>query len=205
MTRIFIALEMNEALQRHLTGVIRQVALVLPGIRWVDPAGIHLTLAFLGALTDGELSGVKHAVASAARQVQPFTYRLSHLGTFGPSRQPRVIWMGIEEASDCLKRLHRLLNQELEQRNFAVDKRPFAPHLTLAHIKASLCEEESQQLQLILTGSQQDLVPHEDYQVEHVSVMKSELSRAGAHYSSLQAYRLGRERKVSYFGNEDDR
>jgi 2'-5' RNA ligase len=197
MTRTFIALEMSEALQRHLTEVIRQVAQVLPGVRWVDPAGIHLTLAFLGELTDGELGGVKHAVASAARQVQPFTYRLSHLGTFGSPRQPRVIWMGIEEASGSLKRLHRLLNQELEQRYFAVDKRPFAPHLTLARIKASLREEELQQLQLILTGAQQDLVPHEDYRVEHISVMKSELSRAGAHYSSLQEYRLGSEKEVS--------
>jgi 2'-5' RNA ligase len=190
MTRTFIALEMNEAVQRHLSGVIRQVASVLPGIRWVDPAGIHLTLAFLGELTDGELGGVKHAVASAARQSQPFTYRLSHLGAFGPPRQPRTIWMGIEEPSGRLQDLHRVLNQELAQRNFAVDKRPFAPHLTLARIKAPLPPEELQQLQFILTGPQQDLITHEDYQVGHINVMKSELSRTGARYSVLQAYRL---------------
>jgi 2'-5' RNA ligase len=191
MTRTFIALEMNRTLQRHLTGVIQQVAQVLPGIRWVDPAGVHLTLAFLGELTDGELEGVKHAVASAARQSQPFAYSLSHLGSFGSPRQPRVIWVGIEEASGTLKHLHHVLNLELEQRKFAIEKRPFAPHLTLARIKAPLQAEELQRLQRILAEPQQDLIPHEDYQVEHINVMKSELSRAGAQYSSLQSYRLG--------------
>ncbi len=36
MTRTFIALEMNGRLQSHLEGVIRQVTLLLPGVRWVD-------------------------------------------------------------------------------------------------------------------------------------------------------------------------
>ena len=52
MTRTFIALEMNEALQRHLSGAIRLVAQALPNVHWVNPEGIHLTLAFLGELDD---------------------------------------------------------------------------------------------------------------------------------------------------------
>ncbi|HZR41942.1 MAG TPA: RNA 2',3'-cyclic phosphodiesterase, partial [Ktedonobacteraceae bacterium] len=83
MTRTFIALEMNDALQRHLAGVIRQVAQALPGIRWVDPAGIHLTLAFLGELTDEQLAEANEATEAAAQRVRAFSYRLSRLGIFG--------------------------------------------------------------------------------------------------------------------------
>jgi 2'-5' RNA ligase len=197
MTRTFIALEMNNALQSHLAEVMQQLAQVLPGIRWVDPAGIHLTLAFMGELTDGELGGVKHAVASAAQRSQPFTYRLSQLGTFGPQRQPRVVWMGIEETSGALQHLYGVLNQELERRNFPVDKRPFAPHLTLARIKAPLPAEELLHLQRILAEPPRDFNSLEDYRVEYINVMKSELSRTGARYSCLQAYLLGGEKKIS--------
>ncbi len=191
MTRTFIALEMNTALQRHLAGVIQQVAQLLPDIRWVDPASIHLTLAFLGELTDGELAGVKHAVASAAKQSQPFTYRLTRPGSFGSPRQPRVIWMGIEESSGNLNRLHDILNKELARRNFAVEKRPFSAHLTLARIKAPLSPGELQQLQFILAEPPQSLLSQERYDAHYVTIMKSDLSRAGAQYTSLQAYRLG--------------
>ncbi|QBD82084.1 RNA 2',3'-cyclic phosphodiesterase [Ktedonosporobacter rubrisoli] len=191
MTRTFIALEMNEAAQRHLEGVIHRVARGLPSVRWVDPAGIHLTLAFLGELTDEQLTEATEAAGIAARKVCSFSYNLSRLGVFGPAKQPRVIWMGINEPSGTLSLLHRVLNRELEQRGFAVDKRPFSPHLTLARVKVPLTSEEQGNLQSILTGKQHGIVSTEIYPVSSVYVMKSELSRMGAQYTCLQEWKLG--------------
>jgi RNA 2',3'-cyclic 3'-phosphodiesterase len=190
MTRTFIALEMNDAQQRHLAGVIRQVATALPGIRWVNSAGIHLTLAFLGEMTDDQLSGVMHAVENATRQANSFSYRLSRLGSFGSPRQPRIVWVGIDEPSGALSHLHRVLNRELARRGFEIDKRPFSPHLTLARIRNPLAPDELQLLQTILTGKQEGLVSSDTYMVQHVNVMKSELLRGGAQYTCLQAYTL---------------
>jgi 2'-5' RNA ligase len=190
MTRTFIALEMNEDQQRHLAEVIRRMSARLPGVRWVNPAGIHLTLAFLGEVTDEQLGGVRHAVESAARQSKPFSYRLSRLGSFGSPRQPRVIWMGIDEPTGALSHLHRVLTRELDRRGFEVDKRPFSPHLTLARVRDPLSADELQQLQTILTGKQEGFVAADAYTVEHLYVMKSELSREGARYTCLQSYEL---------------
>lgn len=190
MTRTFIAIEMNERLQRHLENVIRQVAQVLPTIRWVDPKGIHLTLAFLGELDDAHLHDALQAAEAAAKQGTPFSYSLGRLGIFGSPHHPRVLWMGIEEPSGGLNGLHRILNQELAQRGFQLDTRPFAPHLTLARVKAPLPLQEQQQLQQLLAGQQLGIVSPEHYQVQHIEVMKSELGRAGAHYSVLQAYSM---------------
>jgi RNA 2',3'-cyclic 3'-phosphodiesterase len=187
MTRTFIALELNEALQSHLAGVIRQVAQALPRVRWVDPSGIHLTLAFLGELDDAQLERAIEATTLAARQVQPFTYRLTRLDIFGSPRLPRVIWMGIEEDSGSLARLHSLLQHELARSGFETDKRPFSPHLTLARIKAPLVPDDQQRLQEILMGKQSGVVSPHGYTVEYVNVMKSELLRSGAHYTCLRA------------------
>lgn len=191
MTRTFIALEMNIALQRHLEGIGRQVAQALPGVRWLDPAGIHLTLAFLGELDDEQLSEAMNASATIAQQVKAFSYRLSRLGIFGSPRQPRIIWMGIEEPSGSLVRLHRVLNQELERRGFEIDRRPFSPHLTLARVKSPLTPGEQQELQRLLAGEQRGIASSTDYPASLIHVMKSELSRSGAYYSSLREYRLG--------------
>lgn len=185
MTRTFIALEMNTELQHHLGEVIRYVARSLPGIHWVDPAGIHLTLAFLGELTDDQVAEAIQATEDTARQFKPFTYRLSRLGAFGSLRQPRVIWIGIEEPPGVLLHLHRLLNTSLEQRGFAADAHPFSPHLTLARIKAPLMPLEQQRLQGLLTGKQQGIVSHQAYHVRHMDVIKSELLRTGARYTVL--------------------
>ena len=190
MTRTFIALELNEAVQRHLSAVMREMALALPELRWVDPAGIHLTLAFLGELDDEQLAHAVAASAAAAQQAQPFSYRLTHPGTFGAPRSPRVIWMGIEEPSGKLNQLHRTLNQELEQRGFEIDRRPFSPHLTLARVKSPLTPDEQQRLQRLLT--EQQLTPSSPpHFVNALAVMKSELSRSGAHYTAMKEVPFG--------------
>ncbi len=189
MTRTFIALELNEPLQHHLSGMIRQMALALPNLRWVDPAGIHLTLAFLGELTNEQLVEAMRAVEVVAPSIAAFDYRLANVGVFGSQPQPRVIWIGIEEPSGTLLRLHRVLNHELEQRGFAVDTRPFSPHLTLSRVKAPLKPEEIQTLQRFL-GDKSRFAASLSNHVSQINVMKSELLRTGAKYVCLKAYPL---------------
>lgn len=189
MTRTFIALELDTSQQQFLSNIIRQGSLLLPDLRWVDPSGIHLTLAFLGELNDEQLAKTVTAAQDAAVAVNPFSYRLSGLGTFGPQRQPRVLWMGVSEPSGSLSVLHQALTLALEKQGFPGEERPFSPHLTLARIKARLTPEQLQLLQQLLSRYQ---FPSSPYHVTHLSVMKSELSRSGARYTCLQAYELRR-------------
>ena len=191
MTRTFIALELNEALQRFLGEIISQISQELPNLRWVDPTGIHLTLAFLGELTDEQLVAAIGASEEAAQKAIPFEYRLKGLGIFGSTHQTRVIWMGVEDLpsgkiqGSPLQQLHRVLTRKLELRGFEIEKRPFSPHLTLARIKQPLSPDEQQRLQRLLhsrlAGSSSAV-----YQVNNLCVMKSELSRAGAKYTCLK-------------------
>lgn len=185
MTRTFIALELNEAVQRHLSEVIREMASALPDLRWVNPAGIHLTLAFLGELDDKQLAQAVAAAEAAASSAQPFSYRLTQPGIFGSPRSPRVLWMGIEEPSGKLNQLHQSLNRQLEQRGFEVEKRPFSPHLTLARVKAPLFPGEQQTLQRLLADPRL-AKPTPFYTVNALAVMKSELARSGARYSTIK-------------------
>jgi len=199
MTRTFIALELNEALQRFLGEIISQISQALPDLRWVNPIGIHLTLAFLGELSDEQLVEALHAAEEAAQKATPFEYLLKGLGIFGSPQQPRVIWMGVEDLpsgkvqGSPLQQVHRVLAKELELHGFELDKRPFSPHLTLARIKQSLSPDAQQRLQRVLhsrlAGSSSAIYP-----VNSLCVMKSELSRAGAKYTCL---------KESYFSKSN--
>src|SRR5260370_12755615 len=191
MTRTFIALELNEALQRFLGEIISQISQELPDLRWVDPQGIHITLAFLGELSDEQLVKAIEAAEEAAHKATQFEYRLTGLGIFGSPQQPRVIWMGVEDLpsgkvrGSPLQQVHRALSRELELRGFEVEKRPFSPHLTLARLKQELSPDAHQRLQRILHSKLADS-SSAVYRVSNLCVMKSELSRAGAKYTCLK-------------------
>lgn len=195
MTRTFIALEMHATMQRVLGSTIERFAQALPALRWVDVTGIHLTLAFLGELDDDRLALAMEATRVATHDFPSFEYRLNAPGVFGSPQQPRVIWLGVEDAplaqlhGSPLQRLHHTLNRELQRRGFETEKRPFSPHLTLARVKQPLTPAEQQSLQRLLHSST-DAATHTFYRVNHLNVMKSELSRSGAKYSVLQAYAL---------------
>ncbi len=196
MTRVFIALEMPVAAQRVLNSTIERFAQVLPAPRWVDAAGIHLTLAFLGELDDEWLALAMEAAQAAAQDFPSFDYRLTAPDIFGSP--PRVIWMGIEDQplaqlhGSPLQRLHSILNRELQRRHFETEKRPFSPHLTLARVKQPLTPAEQQSLQRLL-HSKQDNLSSTLYRATSLNVMQSELSRSGAKYSVLQAYSFRNE------------
>jgi 2''-5'' RNA ligase len=185
MTRTFIALEMNEALQRRLKKFSLQVAPQLPSLRWVDVSGIHLTLAFLGELTDEQLDAAVDAAHAVAHTASPFAYRLTQPGIFGPPRSPRVLWMGIVEPSGTLQRLQLALLNELAARDFATDERLFTPHLTLARGKAPLSQDEQAVLQRLLTAQRLPRGFSASYPVTCIHVMKSELQPDGARYTCL--------------------
>lgn len=195
MTRAFIALEMPVSVQRVLNDTIERFAQALPTLRWVDAAGIHLTLAFLGELDDDRLALAMEAAQAAAHDFPSFTYRLTAPAIFGSPQQPRVIWMGIEDRplaqlhGSPLQRLHHILNRELQRRDFETEKRPFSPHLTLARVKQPLTPAGQQSLQRLL-HNKQDNASSTLFRVTSLNVMKSELSRAGAKYSVIQAYTL---------------
>jgi RNA 2',3'-cyclic 3'-phosphodiesterase len=201
MTRTFIALELNEEIQQFLDEIIHQLLQALPDVRWVDPHGIHLTLAFLGELDDEQLGEAFHAVEAAAQKATPFEYRIKGLGIFGSQQQPRVIWIGVEDLpsgkiqGSPLHYTHRLLSKELGSRGFALDKRPFSPHLTLARIKQPLSLDARQRLQRLL-HSGLAATSSAIYPVQSLCVMKSELSRSGAKYTCLKEYTLGGSKSV---------
>jgi 2'-5' RNA ligase len=202
MTRTFIALELNEALQRFLGEIISQISQELPNLRWLDPYGIHLTLAFLGELSDEQLVEAIYATEEAAHKAVPFEYHLKGLGIFGSPQQPRVIWMGVEDLpsgqihGSPLQQLHRVLTKELELYSFEIEKRPFSPHLTLARNKRSLSLDEQQRLQRLL-HSKQAGASSPIYRVNNLCVMKSELSRAGAKYTCLQECALPKSNRLA--------
>ncbi len=190
MTRTFIALELDSSQQHFLGNIIRQGKLLLPDLRWVEPMGIHLTLAFLGELSDSQLEKAVAAAQYAATASRPFAYRLSGLGTFGPARQPRVLWMGVSEPSGALHLVHRALALALEQQGFPPEQRPFSPHLTLARMKSPLTSEQLQLLQQLLSRYQ---FSTSTYRAIHLSIMKSVLASSGARYTCLQECAFGKE------------
>src|SRR3989338_1907883 len=93
--RAFLALTLPDDTRRSLAVLQRGLAPSGADIKWVEPQNLHVTLKFLGEVTDEQRRAVERLLGEAARGETAFTPY--HGGR--PARQGGEEWRGRPEGS----------------------------------------------------------------------------------------------------------
>nr|MQY55587.1 RNA 2',3'-cyclic phosphodiesterase [Dehalococcoidia bacterium] len=144
--RAFIAIELPDPVKDSLSSLEDRLRPAEhPYVKWVDPQGIHLTLKFLGNIAADQVPRIIEAITLASQGTSPLKLQIGGLGAFPNLQRPRVIWVAVTGEVDPLIALQRGIDQALVPLGFAIEKRPFSPHLTLGRLRerASLVERNS--------------------------------------------------------------
>lgn len=148
--RLFVAIELPEAVRREVARRVEEHRRDLPRARWTHPDALHLTLVFLGDVDDGAVPRLADALAAAFARHPPLTLQLLGAGTFPPpsprGRPARVAWLGVR-VEGGVERLRALHGDAALAAREAVghqpDRRPYSPHLTVARPKAPWREPQA--------------------------------------------------------------
>ena len=101
--RSFIAIELPDELRRKLGQLETQLKSgKQPGVRWVNPESIHLTLKFLGNIGIDRTGEITRAMEEAAQVVAPFHLEIKDLGVFPNLKRVQVVWVGVSGEVDKL-------------------------------------------------------------------------------------------------------
>jgi 2'-5' RNA ligase len=180
MIRSFIAIELPEATREAITVVQERLKQSRAGVRWVKPAGIHLTLKFLGNILPAQVDDIAATIAQLVRDEPPLSLCAAGLGGFPSPRKPRVIWVGLQGEIDRLTNIQAGLEKALEPLGFAREGRGFHPHLTIGRVK------DRRRLQsLIEAMSTVELPKFNSFDADEIILYKSDLRPTGAIYTKL--------------------
>ena len=81
--RSFIAIELPNELKLGLSQLEAQLKSgKQPGVKWVNPYSIHLTLKFLGSIAVDRISQVTKSMSEAVQGISPFHLEVKELGAF---------------------------------------------------------------------------------------------------------------------------
>ncbi|MCE9529511.1 MAG: RNA 2',3'-cyclic phosphodiesterase [Planctomycetales bacterium] len=181
--RTFIAVELSSTVIARAQEGIKLLKTSGAEVGWVDRAQMHLTLKFLGNVTDIETPDICRVVVVAARQVEPFEIVFRGLGAFPRVTEPRTIWMGIEQGQEELAELHAAIEDALKKEmGFGKENRKFHPHLTLGRLRKE-SDPARDELSRILQGNANfdgDLTV-----VDEVVVFASTLGRQGPTHEAM--------------------
>lgn len=105
-----------------------------PELGWVPPERWHLTLCFLGEVTEETAAAVGDELGALAASASPIPAAMGGGGTFPPRGSPRVVWVGVE-ASAPLPALAAGVAEVAAGAGLEVDARSYRPHITVARAR----------------------------------------------------------------------
>lgn len=178
--RTFVAIELDQTIKDNLSSLVQKLDTGDRNIKWVKSQGMHLTLKFLGEVSENQIPEIQTVLDRLAKDYSRFQLSLKGTGTFPPAaRIPRVVWVGIEK-NDALQNIQARVENELHKIRFPKEKRKYHPHLTLGRVKGS------QNLQTVMeTLNQHKEEEFGKMTVNKLTLFKSTLKPTGAEYTIL--------------------
>ncbi|BAQ68972.1 2'-5' RNA ligase [Rhodovulum sulfidophilum] len=178
MIRAFAAIALPPEIRERLV----QVQAGLPEGRPVPPENLHLTLVFLGELSEPLLDDVH--LAFAGIRAGRFQLTVSGLGLFGADR-PHNLHAALAESAP-LRHLQAKLETAARRAGVALDRRRFVPHVTLAR----LGRDRSARRRVELAVAQAADFRAGPFEVGFFGLFRSEIGRNAARYTELMRYTL---------------
>ena len=129
--RCFVGIPVGSPLRKDLQLAVArwQAQENAPDLRWTDPDGWHVTLAFLGETDRSEVPGLVSALRVAADGVAEFQLETGGVGAFPRPGAAQAIWYGMSDPHHQLTDLAARVQAAVRPSS---EPARFRPHLTLA-------------------------------------------------------------------------
>lgn len=188
--RLFVAIDLTEEARGALAEAQALCRRCRLPVRWVEPHSAHLTLKFLGEVPVTHTTALEAALAATSARHAPFLLWTGSPGAFPSLRHPRVLWLGVTGATDCLDDLQQDVEFALHDLGFALTDHAYHPHLTLGRVRdgASLDGAGLAGVLAELQGAIPAPLP-----VQELRLMRSESGAGGPRYTTLAVAPLKNE------------
>jgi 2'-5' RNA ligase len=192
--RVFVALDIDDAIRQRLQLFLDGVRGFAPDARWVRPESTHVTLKFIGEKSAEAVAEIKHALSGIRAGVVEVSIR--GYGFFPTARAPRVFWVAIE-AGPQLATLAKSVDEAVATLGVPEEEHAFSPHLTLARRggsgapgwrKGDAPNQSFQRLQEKLAA-----MPAPEFgtmTAREFFLYESQLGRGGSRYTKIAGFEL---------------
>lgn len=133
--KVFVGIEILTEVKRQLWGVSESLQKFGYPIDWVGQEKLHITLIYLGYLTEERLDKVITILQETGSAFSPFTGKVREIGAFPSIKHPRVIFVSLNEGSGQVHNIYDHLAFSLSKAGFKLEEQEFTPHVTLGRVK----------------------------------------------------------------------
>jgi len=179
--RTFLAVDLSKDVRKRLGIVQRSLGSEEFVIRWVAEPLRHITLRFIGDVSDKLAVDICRTARDVVAGASPFQVTVRGVECIGKTEaKVRMIWAGVVDRDDGLGEIYRLLDDSLGQLGVDRERRPYKPHVTLGRVK--VCRD-GQALRKL--ASPLAVTDFGSVDVQSITVYESTLTPAGPIYTPM--------------------
>jgi RNA 2',3'-cyclic 3'-phosphodiesterase len=188
--RAFVAIRMNAQVEEAIAATIAELTANGPGVRWVPPANLHVTLKFLGAAVDPrKLEPLAEALHRVALGTPEFDVIARGVGVFPNFARPHVVWAGLAGAEPgSLAGFASRVDGAAAQCGFERESKRWTGHLTIGRVR------DSHNLGALRDAAR--AMERREFgrsRIESMTLYRSHLSADGSRYQPLATFLLQRD------------
>jgi len=193
--RAFIAINISPEIAQRLRTISEDLQASLGGVpvRWVPVENIHITLKFLGDVSEPNLELLKEMIKSETARHPPLEISAGELGAFPSIRRPRVLWVNVQAPPELVA-LQRAIDNETARLGYDREDRPFSPHLTLGRVSRNANSSDARRISEVLEGYKLGYIGAA--RIREVILYRSDLYPSGAVYTSIFAGKLAARKDI---------
>lgn len=128
--RLFVGIPLSAQFRKRL--VQEMEAFPKEAVLLTREENLHVTVFFLGFVHEEQVAEVCARVGEACEELESFELEFQGLRLLEDAENPKMIWLE-GDASEGLKQLRETVEKAFS--SFVVEKKAYAPHITLAKIK----------------------------------------------------------------------
>ena len=151
-------------------------------IRWVKHNNLHLTVQFLGLVSDDKITQIGEEVKNVVSSINPFSLTVSETGCFPNTSKPSVLYLGILGNIEALKALVGKIKEKMSHIGFKKDLGPFIPHITVA--KINYPQKFNPDLSMFLNSTYDNI----EFSVDKIQLLESKTLPEGVVYKTLNTF-----------------
>ncbi|MFA4647849.1 RNA 2',3'-cyclic phosphodiesterase [Pyrococcus kukulkanii] len=181
--RAFIAIDVSEEVRDAIVRAQDFIGTKEAKIKFVERENLHITLKFLGEITQEQAEEIKKILAEIAKRHKKHEVRVKGIGVFPNPNYVRVIWAGVEN-DEGIKAIAQDIERELSKLGFKKDKE-FVAHVTIGRVKFV-----KDKLGLAMKLKELANEDFGTFRVEAIELKKSTLTPKGPIYETLARFEL---------------
>jgi 2'-5' RNA ligase len=133
--RAFFAIDINDNIRYEAVKLIKFLKKQknYQDIRWTKTENLHITMRFLGNISNSEYQKITEQISQKIKNIKPFFIHLASLIIFPSIKKPIVIALQPEPLTQLIK-LNQLIEKSIINCDIKPETKSFSPHLTLGRI-----------------------------------------------------------------------